>query len=114
MKFLHQPFRAKSRQIIHISFDKPTWVRLIHEEEFERYKLGKTFRYRGGYFQDSPVEFEVPFDGVWHAVVEKGTHFHPLNVTATARLEQPKLETLNGTIQMETHQKLAEYDDTLE
>ncbi len=115
MKFLHKSFQARSKDKIVVTFDQPTNVYIIHKSDFAKYKLGKTFHYIGGKVKKSPVEHEVPFDGTWYAVIEKGTHFKPLDVKGTARLERPKYHTLNGTEQMETHQKVkGSYDDTLE
>ena len=114
MKFLHQPFKAKCRNIIRIHFSIPTQVKLIHEDEFLRYKSGKTYQFNGGFFSESPAEFEVPFNGTWHAVVEKGTHFSPLEVEARAEMLSPRLQTLNGNLEMETHEAISLYDDTLE
>lgn len=114
MKFLHQPFSAKAKDKVVVDFDKPTKVLLIHHDQFEKYKRGRTFQYRGGMAENSPQEFEVPFDGVWHAIIEKGTYKHPLNVSGSAKLVKPKPRTLNGPEQMETHEKITEYDDTLE
>jgi len=115
MKFLRQPFTAKAKDRIVISFDKPTRILLLNSSELSRYKKGQTYRYRGGSVTKSPVEFEVPFDGLWYAIIEKGTFRAPLNVTGSAKLLKEKYSTLNGQEQMETHEKLSEgYDDTLE
>lgn len=114
MKFLHKPFEAKAKDRIEVKFSKPTRVLLIHSRQFEKYKRGRTYHYRGGQADVSPVEFEVPFDGVWHAIIEKGTFRHPLDVTGNARLIKSGHYTLNGNAQNETHQKVTEYDDTLE
>lgn len=114
MKFLHQPFKSKSGQRIRVHFDKPTRVLLIHSQQFDRYKRGKTYQYRGGEADESPVHFDVPFEGVWHAVIEKGTYSNPLEVSGRAELLAIPHHTLNGSEQMETHQKVEEYDDTLE
>ncbi len=114
MKFLHQPFTAKEKDSIIVNFDKPTRILLIHSSQFEKYKGGLTHQYRGGQVEKSPVEFTVPYDGVWHAVIEKGTYTHPIAVDGSAKLERPKHSTLNGIEQNETHQSVEEYDDTLE
>jgi len=115
MKFLHKPFQAKAKDKIEVTFDRPTKVLLIEKREFERYKKGITYRYRGGYSENSPVEFTIPFDGVWHAVIEKGTYHHPINVTGNAKLIPHRYDTLNGPEQMETRRREAqEYDDTLD
>ncbi|NEN22498.1 DUF1883 domain-containing protein [Cryomorpha ignava] len=114
MKFLHQPFTAKAKERIVVDFDKPTKVLLIHTSQFAKYKGGRTYQYHGGHAETSPTEFTVPFDGVWHAIIEKGTYHNPLNVSGKAKLIKPRYSTLNGAEQNETHQKIEEYDDTLE
>jgi len=115
MKFLHQPFNAKEKERIVIDFDKPTKVLMVHASQINKYKGGRTFRYYGGYAEKSPVEFTVPFDGVWHAVIEKGTYNNPLEIKGKAKLVKPRHRTLNGAEQNETHhEKIEEYDDTLE
>ena len=115
MKFLHQPFEAKAQDKITVTFDQPTNVYLMHKLDFAKYKLGKACRYIGGKASTSPVEFTVPNDGTWYAVIEKGTHFNPLDVTGSAKLFRPTHLTLNGPEQMETHQQLeGSYDDTLD
>lgn len=114
MKFLHKPFNAKAKDRIVIEFDKPTRVLLIHSRQFEKYKKCRTHTYRGGFSEKSPVEFTIPFDGTWHAVIEKGTYRNPLNVSGNASLHKPKHHTLNGMEQNETHQAVSDYDDTYE
>lgn len=115
MKFLRQPFQAKAKDRIIVSFDKPTRVLLLHSTQLNNYKLGKTYQYRGGHETNSPVEFIVPSDGVWYAIIEKGTYKNPINVTGSAKLVKPRPATLNGPEQMETHEKVSgPYDDTLE
>lgn len=115
MKFLHKPIKANPYQSISVEFSRPTKVLLIHSTHFDRYKKGKTYEYRGGYAEKSPVVFDIPFEGIWHAVIEKGTFKNPINVSGNAKLIKSKHKTLNGAEQMETHAKYEEeYDDTLE
>lgn len=115
MKFLHQPFTAKAGQRIIVTFNRPTRVLLIHSTQFPKYKGGRTYKYFGGFMEQSPAEFDVPSEGVWHAIIEKGTLNNPIEIKATAKLAKMKHKTLNGGEEMETHKKLEEqYDDTLE
>lgn len=115
MKFLHKPFQAKAKDRIIVTFSHPTRVLLIHTSFFSKYKKGQTYQYRGGFSEDSPVEFIVPFDGQWHAVIEKGTYKNPLDLTGNAELVRPAPSTLNGTEQLETSREVGdEYDDTLD
>jgi len=114
MKFLHKPLKAQAGDVIRVEFSRPTRVLLIQSRQFEKYKKGKTYHYRGGESEKSPVEFTVPFDGVWHAIIEKGTFKNPIDVSGNAELIKQKPLTLNGTEQNETHIPVEEYDDTLE
>jgi hypothetical protein len=115
MKFLRQPFQAKAKDRIVVSFDKPTKILLLHSSQLKNYKEGKTYQYRGGPESKSPVEFIVPSDGVWYAIIEKGTYQNPIEVNGSAKLIKPRPATLNGAEQMETHEKVSgTYDDTLE
>ena len=114
MKFLHKPIKAKAGDTIKVEFSRPTRVLLIYAGQFGRYKKGKTYEYRGGNSDQSPVEFNVPFEGIWHAVIEKGSFRNPLQVTGNAHLIKRKPATLNGPAQNETHAPIEEYDDTLE
>lgn len=114
MKFLYQPFNAKAKDRVVVKFNKPTRVMLIHENQLKKYKGGRTYQYRGGFSKDSQVDFEVPYEGKWFAVIEKGPLSAPIDVQASAKLHKPKFKTLNGPVQNETHEAITEYDDTLE
>jgi len=115
MKFLHKPFAAKAKDQIEVSFDSPTKVLLIESGQFERYKKGQTYQYRGGFSEQSPVTFEVPFEATWHAIIEKGTYKNPINVSGNAKLIPHQYDTLNGSEQKEaTNREIEEYDDTLD
>jgi hypothetical protein len=115
MKFLHKPFQAKPKDKIEVTFDRPTKVLFLERIHFERYKKGITYKYYGGFEEKSPVIFEVPYEGIWHAVIEKGTFRNPIEVTGNAKLIPHRYDTLNGPEQMETRKREPqEYDDTLD
>ncbi|HKK37960.1 MAG TPA: DUF1883 domain-containing protein [Cryomorphaceae bacterium] len=115
MKFLHKPFQAKAKDKIEVSFDKPTKVLLLESSQFLKYKKGVTYRYRGGKAEKSPVSFTIPFEGIWHAVIEKGTYHQPLEVSGNATLIPHRYDTLNGSEQTGTEKRsVEEYDDTLD
>ncbi len=115
MKILQKPFTAKEKDKIEVTFDKPTKVLLIESSQFTRYKKGLTYQYRGGKAEQSPVTFTVPFDGIWHAVIEKGTYTNPLEVTGNAKLIPHRYDTLNGSEQTgAAKRQVEEYDDTLD
>ena len=83
MKFLHQQLRLDKGQKVKVEFDTPTRILLMDENNFIKYKRGRTYTYFGGSFEDSPVAFEIPFKGVWHPVIEKGTYKNPIEVKGT-------------------------------
>jgi hypothetical protein len=115
MKFLHKSFRAKAKDKIEIEFDRPTRVLLLESRLFRRYRKGIEVEQIGGYEKNSPVIHEVPYDGIWHAIIEKGSYRNPLNVSGDARLIPHRYDTLNGEEQVETRQKAEQdYDDTLD
>ena len=115
MKFLHRPFKANPKDVVVVEFSAPTKILLLHRLEFNRYKKGRTYRYRGGFAEKSPVEFTIPAQGTWHVVIEKGTYKNPLEVTGSAKLIPHHYDTLNGMEQLEGRKKsVTEYDDTLD
>ncbi|MEM9050615.1 MAG: DUF1883 domain-containing protein [Bacteroidota bacterium] len=115
MKFLHKPFLAKAKDKIEVSFTTPTKVLLIESSQFKRYKKGQTYQYRGGFSQNSPVTFDVPFEATWHAIIEKGTFNNPIEVSGDAKLIPHRYDTLNGLEQTgAAKREIDEYDDTLD
>lgn len=115
MKFLQKPFTAKAKDKIEVTFDKPTRVLLLESSQLDRYKKGRTYQYRGGAAEKSPVTFTVPFEAVWHAVIEKGSYNHPIDVKGNAQLIPHRYDTLNGLEQTgAAKRQVVEYDDTLD
>ena len=90
MKFLHKQYQAKKKEILEVEIDRPTKIKFMTAFDFKHYKLGKTNKYFGGLFEESPVRFVVPFDSVWHIVVEKGSHYQPIEVQGRCRLLLPE------------------------
>ena len=96
MKFLHKQYQAKKKEIIEVEIDRPVKVKFMTGFDHKNYKLGRTHKYFGGMFDESPVRFVVPFDSVWNVVVEKGTHYEPVVVNAQCRLLLPDRSVLSS------------------
>ncbi|MFZ1688072.1 MAG: DUF1883 domain-containing protein [Flavobacteriales bacterium] len=96
MKFLHQQYQAKKKEIIEVEIDQPTKVKFMSGMDFKKYKLGKTHKYFGGLFEESPVRFVLPYDSVWNVVVEKGSWKSPLDVKANSRVLVPNRKALSS------------------
>ncbi|MBL7965238.1 MAG: DUF1883 domain-containing protein [Flavobacteriales bacterium] len=89
MKFLHKQYEAKKKEIIEAEIDRPAKIKFMTAIEFKAYKNGRSHRYFGGLFEESPVRFVVPYDANWIVVIEKGTHYQPLEVQGRCRLLMP-------------------------
>ncbi|MBK7753155.1 MAG: DUF1883 domain-containing protein [Flavobacteriales bacterium] len=64
--------------------------------DFKRYKNGRSFNFFGGTFEGSLVRFVLPYDSVWHVVVEKGTHYEPMDMNAQCRVLPPDRQVLSS------------------
>jgi hypothetical protein len=89
MKFLHKQYQAKKKEYIEVELDRPARVKFMTAMDFKLYKNGRTHKYFGGLFEESPVRFVLPHDAVWYVVVEKGTLAEPNEVVANTRLMLP-------------------------
>jgi hypothetical protein len=89
MKFLKQAVKVKRGSRVKVNFSKPSTVFLMTEVNFKKYKDGSSFKRIGGAYEKSPVEFIAPYDGTWYAIIEKGSHFKPSNVTGSVEVLPP-------------------------
>ena len=96
MKFLHQQYQAKKKEILEVEIDQPTKVKFLSGLDFKKYKMGKTHKYFGGFFEESPVRFVLPYDSVWSVVVEKGTWKNPIEVNSSCRVLQPNRTAISS------------------
>lgn len=86
MRYLHQILKAKKGQQIKVHFSQPTKVLLLGDFQYNNYKENRTYNYRGGLLEHSPQEFEIPNDGKWHVVVEKGSYYNPADIVASVEV----------------------------
>ena len=86
MKFLHQKFQGKKKEIVEVELSKPARVKFMTASEFKKYTGARTHTYFGGRFNKGTVRFVLPFDSVWTVVVEKGTVSAPVDVKASCSL----------------------------
>ena len=86
MKYLHRILKAKKGTQIKVHFSEPTRVLLLGDINYKKYVENRTYDYRGGELNQSPHQFEIPTDGLWHVVVEKGGYFNPKNIVANVEV----------------------------
>jgi hypothetical protein len=96
MKFLYRKYPAKKKEIIEVRTDQPAMVKFMTAAEFKKYAGGRTHSYFKGQETDGAICFTLPYDGVWHAVVEKGTDpaMEELSATSILRMPDPEPEQL--------------------
>jgi len=82
MKYLHRVFKAKKGTRVVVNISQPARVLLLGDYNYRQYKEHKTYTYRGGMVEGKQEEFTVPNDGLWHVVVEKGSFYNPMEITA--------------------------------
>jgi hypothetical protein len=80
MKFLYQRFKARKGQKVQVDFSQPTKVKLLGSRDFDSYRKCRTNTYVGGKYDESPAIFQIPTDGEWVAVIEKGPASAPIEV----------------------------------
>lgn len=86
MKYLHKQLKAGRNCVVVVNFDHPTKVMLLKDSEYRKYKDGRTYDYRGGFAEKSPVKFILPEGATWHVIVEKGSYFNPIRINASIQL----------------------------
>ena len=89
MRFLFRTFDVKRKEILEVEIDQPTKVKFMTARDLKAYRQGKTYSFHGGTFEESPIQFVVPYDGQWTAVVEKGTFRNPIEVKAQCHVVPP-------------------------
>lgn len=87
MKYLHRILKLKKGTHIKVHFDQPAKILLLGDYHYKNYKEHRTYQYRGGNMENSPQQFIIPSDGLWHIVVEKGGYFNPKNIVANVVVE---------------------------
>jgi hypothetical protein len=101
MKFLYRKYPAKKKEVIEVHLDRPAKVKFMTAGEFRKYAGGRTHAYFNGLDSDGRVRFTLPFDSVWHVVVEKGGDplLMDLRANTVLRMPDPVPEQLtNGTL----------------
>jgi hypothetical protein len=73
MNYLHYEFDAGPDDILEVTLEGKANVRLLDDENYEKYKSGQRHTYvQGGYATVSPVGFRPPYQGHWHVVIDLG------------------------------------------
>ncbi len=86
MKYLHKQVKAGRNCVVVVNFDQPCKVMLLKDSQYLKYKDGKTYDYRGGFSENSPVKFILPEGATWHVIIERGSYFNPANINSSVNI----------------------------
>ncbi|MBW3539727.1 MAG: DUF1883 domain-containing protein [Planctomycetes bacterium] len=82
MNYLHYEFDLDENDVVEVILEGRANVRLLDDENYERYRNGEQHRYHGGFAKTSPVEIPAPRAGHWHIVVDLGGYAGTVRATA--------------------------------
>jgi hypothetical protein len=95
MRFLQRKYPAKRHEIIQVELDGPAKVKFMTAGEFRKYAGGRTHTYFPGLENGNAVRLTLPFDSIWHAVVEQpkaGAPVKARSMLCAPRPEEPRLQ----------------------
>lgn len=72
MNFLHYKIVAKTGDLVRVKLSGPCFARLLDPLSYEAYRVGRKFTGLGGWTDLSAQEFQVPYAGTWHVVIDLG------------------------------------------
>lgn len=72
MSFLHKRMHLNAGQTVEVSLDKQANVLLMDDLQFQNYRSGSSFNYRGGQAKRSPIRIGVPHTGYWNLTIDLG------------------------------------------
>ena len=96
MRFLYQKYPAKRNETIEVEPEQPTTVKFMTAGEFKKYAGGRTHTYFRGQEDNNLLRFTLPFDSIWHAVVEQPAGQAPITATCRLRNAAPQAPLLEG------------------
>ena len=72
MNFMHYVLNLAAGQLVEVTLDRQANVRLLDEQNFQSYRLGRQHRYYGGLATESPARVAPPHPGRWNLVIDLG------------------------------------------
>ena len=72
MNHLHFEFEAGPTHTVEVTLEQQANVRLLDEQNYEKYIDGKDYQYYGGHATVTPFKLRPPCEGRWHIAVDLG------------------------------------------
>ena len=86
MNHIHHEYALGPEDAVTVALDNRANVMLLDDENYRKYRSGKSFRYHGGSSNAATVTLEAPHPGTWHLVVDLGGY--PGSVNAQIEVER--------------------------
>jgi hypothetical protein len=83
MDYLHSTVNVGPSSCIQICLDQQANVKLMDGLNFQRYRCGKQYSFRGGLAKTSPVNLSPPHSGTWHVVIDLGGYPGKVNASVS-------------------------------
>ena len=84
MNFLHRSIELRADDVVEVTTNGRANVMLLNDANFDLYKRGKPYRYRGGLAEQNVMRLAPAAAGRWHVVVNLGGY--PGHVRAGIRV----------------------------
>jgi hypothetical protein len=73
LNFLHHDLgQLPGNAVIEVSLDKAANVKLMDTPNFNSYRRGGSYEFKGGHATRSPFSLAVPHAGHWHVAIDLG------------------------------------------
>lgn len=105
MRFLHRKYPAKRHEIIQVDLDRPAKVKFMTAGEFRKYSGGRTHTYFPGLGNGTSVQLTLPFDSIWHAVVEQPKEGSAVNARCMLLAPRPEEQRLQAAMDADEAQR---------
>ena len=72
MRYIHFPLDLGAHDVLQVELESDAYLRLVDDDNYEAYRLGKNYRYFGGLAEKSPANIKPPKQGHWHLCIDLG------------------------------------------
>lgn len=81
MNYLHYEFNIGPTNTVEVTLDKQANVRLLDDDNYNKYRRGEQHTYYGGLAKNSPARVTPPRYGHWHLVIDLGGYSGRVNAS---------------------------------
>jgi hypothetical protein len=72
MQFIHKRHYLKRGDTVVVNCSHQCTVKLTDDNNFQRFEIGRSHNYYGGFFQYLPAKISAPDEGYWNITIDIG------------------------------------------